>query len=237
MGISIFVTDDHALIRQGIEQILTFESDFTVVGDAPDGQTTIDKLCKDGVEADILLMDMNLPDMTGIELARQLKLNNCRSKIIVLTVNDGSYYAIEMFRIGACGYVLKSSEPDVMVDAIRTVYAGGSYVDKELPLVISELGESEMDISKRAKLFCFANQGKRLTTREVEVLHCIADGMSNVDMAKKLFVSDKTIKNHLTSIYRKLNVDDRTQALIYAIKTGLIGESDGYFCNPKNCGA
>lgn len=237
MGISIFVTDDHALIRQGIKQILSFEKDFSLVGDAADGKTTIEKLTTEGISPDILLMDMNLPDMKGIELVKQLTACHCKAKIIALTVNDGTYYAIEMFKLGARGYVLKGSEADQLVKAIRTVASGGTYIDDDMIMEMPEFAEGKLDMVRKARIFCVENKKKRLTTREVEVLRCIAEGMSNIEMSKKLFVSDKTIKNHLTSIYRKLDVEDRTQALIYALKIGIIGEADGYFQENGFCGA
>lgn len=227
MAIRIFITDDHMLLRQGLRQILGMESDFEIVGDAATGTETLENIHKDKRYPDILLLDMNLPDMTGIDVVRQLAARHIKTKIIVLTVNDGTFYVVEMLKLGVKGYVLKGVEPETLVEAVRTVAGGGIFIDKELTGIVQEICGEDPNMAMQAKKFCLEQQDTRLTVREMEVLKCIAAGMSNIDMAKKLYVSDKTIKNHLTSIYRKLNVADRTQALIYAYKHGMVGEVDG----------
>lgn len=228
MSIGIFVIDDHMLLRQGIKQTLSLEEDFELLGDAGDAESALDAVSAMATKPDVILMDMNLPDMTGVDLAKEFVARRIKSKLVVLTVNDGAFYVVEMLKLGAKGYLLKGIEPELLVEAIRTVAVGGIYVDKELLDVVQELCGDESDLGKLARKFCNEQQDKRLTVREMEVLRCIAAGMSNVDMAEHLFVSDKTIKNHLTSIYKKLGVADRTQALLFAYKNGLIGEADGY---------
>lgn len=218
--IKILIADDHSLLRQGIKRVLTFEDDFDVVGEAEDGQEALAHTLV--LQPDILLCDLNMPGLTGMEVTKQLKAAKCSTKIIALTIHDGANYVIEMLQNGASGYLMKDVEPTELIRAIRRVYDGETYVQPELAeRVFGQLEEGD-DLNEKAKLLWSNNLASTLTQREHDVLTYIAKGFSNLDIANTLDVSEKTVKNHLTSIFRKLGVSDRTQALIYVIKNKIV---------------
>ena len=227
MGIRVFIADDHALMRQGIRQILSWDKELEVVGEAGNGQDTLTATLQ--LLPDILLLDMNMPGMTGIEVLRKLNAAHSKTQVIMLTINDCDYYVVEMFKEGVQGYLLKGLEPQELLAAIHCVAAGKSYMSQDLRDRFACRGKlpAQDDLTQTARELCREEREYRLTVREMEVLHCIARGMSNKMMAQTLFVSDATIRNHLTSIYRKLDVEDRTQALIYALRHRLIAEGEG----------
>ena len=171
MSIKILIADDHSLLRQGIKRVLNFEGDIEVVGEAGDGQEALAKTLV--LQPDILLLDLNMPGLSGLEVTKQLIAARVKTRIIALTIHDSEKYVLETLKNGAAGYLLKDVEPT-------------------------------------------------MTPREMDVLACIAKGFSNQDIAQALFLSEKTVKNHLTNIFRKLNVNDRTQALIYVLKNKIV---------------
>ena len=194
MAIKILIADDHALLRQGIKRVLNFEDDLEVVGEAEDGQETLARTLV--LQPDILLLDLNMPGLSGLEVTKQLQAAKCQTRIIALTIHDSDNYVLEMLKNGALGYLLKDVEPSVLIKAIHVVNEGNTFVYPKL--------------------------AERLTSREMDVLECIAKGFSNQDIAQALCVSEKTVKNHLTNICRKLNVNDRTQALVDVLKHKII---------------
>ncbi|MBP3231949.1 MAG: response regulator transcription factor [Anaerovibrio sp.] len=220
MAIRVLIADDHAILRQGIKRVLNFESDIEVVGETGEGQETLAKTLM--LQPDILLLDLNMPGLTGMEVARQLQSTKCSTKIIALTIHDNDTYVIEMLKNGASGYLLKDVDPEVLVKAIHVVNDGGAYIYPELEERIFGKLRADEDITEKAKEIWEAEKAERLTDREMEVLACIAKGFNNQEIAKTLFVSEKTVKNHLTNIFRKLGVSDRTQALIYVLKHNIM---------------
>ena len=208
--IKVLIADDHPLFRQGIKQILELEKDIIVVAQAANGDDAV-QLAREH-KPDVILMDINMPGSNGLQAIKEIKDENISSKIIVLTIHEDREYLIKTIQMGAEGYVLKDAEPQVLIDAIRNVHIGQSYIQpnmtKELVMEFNRLTLHNKD----------RNGENRLTAREREVLKLIAEGMINKEIATKLYISEKTVKNHVSSIFRKLNVSDRTQAAIYAIK-------------------
>ena len=216
MPITILIADDHALLRQGIKRVLNIEDDIEVIGEVEDGQEALAHTLV--LQPDILLLDLNLPGLSGLDVTRQLQSAKSRTRIIALTIHDSDKYVLEMLRNGALGYLLKDIEPNMLVRAIHVVAFGDAFVDPKLAeRIFGGLVEGE-DVNAKARAMWREGRAERLTPRELDVLACIAKGFSNQDIAQALFVSEKTVKNHLTNIFRKLNVNDRTQALIYVLK-------------------
>jgi DNA-binding NarL/FixJ family response regulator len=220
MSIKILIADDHALLRQGIKRVLNFEDDLEVVGEASEGQEALSRTLV--LQPDVLLIDLNMPGLSGIEVTKQLVAARVKTRIIALTVHDSDRYVLEMLRNGALGYILKDVEPTMLIKAIHVVANGGTFVYPKLAERIFGGLSDGADVKAKAKEIWRDGRGDRLTAREMDVLACIAKGFSNQDIAKALFVSEKTVKNHLTNIFRKLNVNDRTQALIYVLKHKIV---------------
>ena len=216
MAIKILIADDHALLRQGIKRVLNFEDDLEVIGEAEDGQEALARTLV--LQPDILLLDLNMPGLSGLDVARQLQATKSKTKILVLTIHESDNYVLELLKNGALGYLLKDVEPSMLIKAIHVVNEGNAFVYPKLAERIFGSISQEDDINERAREMWREGRSERLTARELDVLSCIAKGFSNQDSAQALFVSEKTVKNHLTNIFRKLNVNDRTQALIYVLK-------------------
>ena len=217
MAIRILLADDHALLRQGIKRVLNFEDDLEVVGEAEDGQEALARTLM--LKPDILLLDINMP---GLDVTKQLKQARSRVKIIALTIHDSDNYVLEMLKNGALGYLLKDVEPNVLIKAIHMVNEGNPFVYPKLAERLFGTPAISGDVGRMAKEIWDESRGERLTPREMDVLGCIAKGLSNQDIGKALGLSEKTVKNHLTSVFHKLKVNDRTQALVYVLKNKIV---------------
>ncbi|EIW20887.1 MULTISPECIES: response regulator [Pelosinus] len=224
MAIKIVIADDHALLRQGIINVLKLEDDFQVIGEACDGAETVEKAI--ALTPDILLLDINMPRMNGLDVIKKINEQEKAIKIIVLTMHDDESYVMEVIKSGAVGYLLKDIEPGMLVTAIRTVYAGESYIYPTLAKrIFNEFSRTQQEKEKEKVSEVVRTISRReegLTYREYEVLQGVCRGLSNQELAKSLFLSEKTVKNHLTNIFRKISVNDRTQAVLYAIKHKLV---------------
>ncbi|MBF8983536.1 response regulator transcription factor [Lutibacter sp. B2] len=209
LKIKVLIADDHALMCQGLKQIIELESDIDVIGSAVDGEDTIRKV--EELKPDVVLLDINMPNMNGIQALRRLRDIGSDVKIIMLTFHEEPEYLFQTLNIGANGYVLKDAESDSLIKAIRDVYRGQSYIHPTL---------SKASIYKDTKEHT-VNKKDNLTKREYEVLVLIADGKNNREIADDLFISEKTVKNHVSNIFKKIKVSDRTQAAIYAYKNSL----------------
>lgn len=210
--IRVLIADDHTMVRHGLKQILELENDIIVVAQAPNGDEAI-RLAKEH-SPDVILMDINMPGKNGLQAIKEMKDYDMPSKIIVLTLHSDKEYLFKTIEMGAEGYVLKDAEPDILVDAIRSVSSGQPYIQANMAMEFVK----EYKVGVHDK---FKADENNLTAREIEVLDLIAEGMINKEIAKALFISEKTVKNHVSNIFRKLNVSDRTQAAIYAIKHNL----------------
>lgn len=208
--INVLIADDHPIVRQGLKQILELESDIVVVAQASNGSEAV-KLTKE-VKPDVILMDINMPGTNGLQAIKELKEEKVPSRIIVLTIHEDREYLFKTLQMGAEGYVLKDAEPSVLINAIRSVNNGQSFIQ---PNLTKELVREFNRVTLHEKE---KTEDNNLTSREVEVLGLIAEGMINKEIAKQLYISEKTVKNHVSNIFKKLDVSDRTQAAIYAFK-------------------
>lgn len=209
------IADDHSLMRKGLEQILELEDDIEVIAQARDGEEAVKKGLS--TNPDIILMDINMPVKNGLQAIKELKESGCTSRIIVLTIHDDREYLLKSVKAGASGYVMKDAESDLLIEAIRDVYKGKTYVQPSITTDIIREWDNDSSSNKSKK------QGKNsLTQREIEVLLLIAEGKNNREIAEELFISDKTVKNHVSNIFKKIDVSDRTQAAVYVLKKPLI---------------
>lgn len=205
------ITDDHSLIREGLKQLLELEGDFQVIAEACDGIDCMEKL-KEQIP-DVLLLDINMPRMNGLEVLQKIKDEKIDVKILVLTVHNEVEYLLKAVDIGINGYLLKDSESSELKKAILSVVSGEDYIQPSLiPVLNAKMIDRDMDSEKIEKL----------TKRELEVLKLLAVGMYNKGVADELHISERTVKNHVSSIFKKIDVSDRTQAAVFAIRNNLI---------------
>lgn len=205
--IRVLIAEDHAMIREGLKQLLELEKDIKVVGTAADGQQAIDAYFS--MKPDVVLMDINMPRKNGLEAVGEIRQRDPEARVLMLTIHQDREYLFKALDLGAMGYVLKDAESRVLVEAIRTLYAGQTYIH-------SSMAKELITEFKRIK--SGDDNPNQLSVRELEVLKQLASGMVNKEIASTLFISEKTVKNHISSIFRKLDVQDRTQAAVYAIK-------------------
>ncbi|MBS3873876.1 MAG: response regulator transcription factor [Firmicutes bacterium] len=212
MPLRVLIADDHKLFREGLRRLLELEGDFQVVAEAATGEQAVQLLAH--VSCDVALMDINMPVQNGVEATKRIKAEYPGVAVLVLTMHDDREYLLEVLKAGAEGYLLKDVEPALLMEAIRTVARGGTIVAPSLASkLVQELNRLG---SQPASLV-----PPVLTSRETEILGLMAQGMNNAAIAKAAFISERTVKNHITSILRKLDVTDRTQAVIEGVKQGL----------------
>ncbi len=209
--IRLLLADDHMLIRDGLKKILSLEQGLKVIGEAQNGQEAVELAEK--LLPDIILMDINMPVMNGIEATKIIKKKLPRVEIIALTIHDDEEYIYELFNAGISGYILKDVGSEELIKAIDRVSAGEAVFH---PSVTQKLLGQFRQLTKSRE------NRPHLTPRELEVLTCITQGKSNKEIAALLYISEKTVKNHLTNIFRKIGVEDRTQAALYAVKNRLV---------------
>lgn len=209
--INVMLADDHVLIREGIKQLLEFDGSMKVIAEASDGIECLEKL--KNVKPDILLLDINMPNMNGIDVLKELKEKNDPLKVLILTVHSEVEYLVKAVDIGANGYILKDSGSTELKQAINAVIDEGSYIQPNLiPALNSRLINRDMDKEKLASL----------TKREVEILTQVACGMFNKEIAVNLNISERTVKNHISNIFKKIDASDRTQAAVFAIRNNVV---------------
>ncbi|RCX15478.1 LuxR family two component transcriptional regulator [Anaerobacterium chartisolvens] len=209
-NINVLIADDHSMFRQGLKQILELEDDISVIAQACNGDEAV-KFTREK-KPDVILMDINMPGINGLQAIKEIKLERLPSKIIVLTIHEDREYLFKTVQMGAEGYVLKDAEPSVLIEAIRNVFNGQSYIQANMTTeLVKEFNRVTLHEKEKG-------EENLLTAREIEVLELIAEGMINKEIAKELYISEKTVKNHVSNIFKKLNVSDRTQAAIYAFK-------------------
>jgi len=210
--IKVLIVDDHSLVRQGLSQILSLEEDLEVVGEAKDGEECLHKVRE--LRPDVTLLDINMPNVNGIKALRKLKDMDQNTKVIILTFHEEIEYLFETFNLGANGYIVKDADSDVLIQGIREVHSGVSYV---YPTMV-EGDASQLSMIRSVETTDQEQPKSQLTKREYEILTLIADGLNNKEIANTLFISEKTVKNHVSNIFKKIKVNDRTQAAIYAYR-------------------
>lgn len=221
MSIRILIADDHALLREGIKNVLELESDFDIVAEAGDGEEALEKIIK--FQPDVALLDINMPHLSGPEVTRRAHESCPNVRVIILTIHDDESYVLEVVKSGAFGYLLKDIDPGMLIKAIRIVHSGETFIYPTLgKKLFGEINRLEEERKNTAATMYLHNRDERVTVREMEVLQLIAKGLSNHEIAARLFLSEKTVKNHLTNIFRKIDVTDRTQAVLYAIKNKIV---------------
>lgn len=209
--IRVMIADDHSLIREGLKQLLEFDGSIKIVGEAVNGVECLENLEKNNPE--VLLLDINMPEMNGIDVLKQMKKDKSSVKVLILTVHNELEYLMDAVDIGVDGYIMKDSESSELKKAIRAVRDGENYIQSSLiPALNNRLLNRDVDKDKVASL----------TNRELEVLIQVANGMFNKEIATNLNISERTVKNHISNIFKKIDVSDRTQAAVFAIKNNII---------------
>ena len=211
MCIRVMLADDHLLMREGIRKLLEYDGTIKVVEEANDGEECIDKIVSSAPE--VLLLDINMPKKNGLEVLQEIKDKNINVKVLILTVHNEIEYLIKAIDIGANGYILKDSESIELKKAIKALKNGENYIQPKLvPVLNNRLISRDKDKDKI----------DTLTGREMEVLIQVANGLLNKEIAIALNISERTVKNHISNIFKKIDVSDRTQAAVFAIKNDLI---------------
>ena len=206
--IEIIIADDHMMIREGLKQLLELDGTMKVIAEANDGEECLNLLNKK-IHPDILLLDINMPKKNGIEVLEYIKQNKIPVKVLILTVHNEVEYLLKAVDIGIDGYLLKDSSYDELKEAIDVVISGNTYIQ---PSLLPALNESMEDYAlDKEKIEC-------LTKRELDVLQLISEGYSNKKISDELKISERTVKNHISHIFRKIDVEDRTQAAVFAIR-------------------
>ncbi len=212
--IKVMIADDHSLMRKGLQQILELEKDISVIAQAKDGNEAVEKALL--TKPDVILMDINMPIKNGLEAIMELKEKGSVARIIVLTIHEDREYLRKSMKAGASGYIMKDAESDHLIEAIRAVYSGETYIHPNITDHIDNFVNENDDLSS-GDIIKELEQDN-LTQREIEVLLLIAEGKNNREIADELFISDKTVKNHVSNIFKKIDVSDRTQAAVYVFK-------------------
>lgn len=211
MSAKVVIVDDHSMVREGLKQLLELEGEVQVIGEAGDGIECL-KLLETTVPQ-VLLLDINMPNMNGLEVLERLTEDKVDVKIIILTVHDEIEFLLKAVDIGINGYLLKESDSSELKKAISHVIKGETYIQPSMiPLLNSKMVERNHE---RVKI-------DLLTRRELEVLKLLSVGLYNKEIGKKLDISERTVKNHISSIFKKIEVTDRTQAAVFAIRNNLI---------------
>jgi DNA-binding NarL/FixJ family response regulator len=213
VSIRVLVADDQPLVRGGFRMILDERPDLELIGEAADGEEAI-RLASE-LEPDVILMDVRMPNLDGVEATRRLVANGTRARILVLTTFDLDEYVYAAVQAGASGFLLKDVQPTELVDAIRVVAAGNSLFGPAATRRLVERFAHQLQAPSSERL-------DELTEREREILRLLAQGNSNAELAERLYLSEATIKTHVSAVLRKLGVRDRVQAVIAAYEAGLV---------------
>ena len=209
--IRIVIADDHSMIREGLKKLLELDGDIQVVGEAGNGEECLTVIKK--VKPDVVLLDINMPVMNGLKMLEVLRASENRTqRVLILTIHNEVEYLMKAVEIGVEGYVLKDAESSVLKKAIYKVHSGEEYIDFTMvPLLNEKIAQDKEKV-----------EDEKLTRREIEVLKLLAEGLFNKEIAYKLSISEKTVKNHVSNIFKKIGVFDRTQAAVYAIKNNIV---------------
>ncbi|HJP65526.1 MAG TPA: response regulator transcription factor [Actinomycetota bacterium] len=213
MAIKVLIADDHLLVRQGLRRYLETAGDIEVVGEASNGIEALALMDNGAGNADVVLLDIRMPEMDGLETARRIHSDHPRVGVIMLTAYDDRQFVVEAVRAGARGYVLKARDAEHLVQTVRLVAGGNMVIDPQLVIALADELSQTKERDRKADT---------LTAREVEVLQLLAFGHTNKDIAEQLFISPDTVKTHLEHIFEKLGASDRTAAVAEALRRQII---------------
>lgn len=215
-SINVLIVDDQRLMRDGLRTLLELEDDLTIVGEAENGQAAVERAAQ--LSPDVVLMDVRMPVMDGVEATRRLQTIAPQVKVIILTTFDEDEFVFEGLRAGAVGYLLKAVSSDELAQAIRTVNAGNGLIDPSVTRkVVAEFARLAPNTPNRNQELI-----EPLAEREIEILRLIAQGLSNREIADRIFLAEGTVKNYVTSLLGKIGVRDRTQAALRGRELGLL---------------
>lgn len=212
--IKIMIVDDHAVLRDGLKLIFSLEEDISVISEAESGEDAL-VILKEKLP-DLIIMDINLPKLNGVEMTKQIKGTYPQVKVLILTMYKHDEYFMSAIKEGADGYLLKDAPSEQVVEAIRSLMSGEAVIHPAMTKKLLNLHQQQNE----------KKDINEMTDREKEVLACLVKGLSNKDIAKDLYISDKTVKIHVSKIFKKLNVKSRSQAVIHAIQHRLIPLTD-----------
>ena len=213
MAIRVVIADDHSLVRQGLRRYLEMAGDIDVIGEASTGTEVLRMIDNGSGEPDVILLDIRMPEMDGLETARRIRVRHPAIGIIMLTAYDDRQFVVEAVRAGARGYVLKARDAEHLIQTVRLVAGGNMVIDPQLVVALAEELQEAKERDRKAET---------LTAREVEILQLLAFGHTNKDIAEQLFISPDTVKTHLEHIFDKLGTSDRTAAVAEALRRRLI---------------
>jgi DNA-binding NarL/FixJ family response regulator len=213
MSIGVLVVDDQSMVRAGFRMLLGGEPDIDVVAEASNGREAVDKAGR--FKPNVVLMDIRMPELDGLQATREILAANPAARILILTTFDLDEYIYEALRAGASGFVLKDDPPEQLIAAIRTVAAGDALLSPSIThSVISQFARLPQPAPPK--------ELEELTSRELEVFQLIARGLSNAEIGERLFISDTTVKTHVTHVFQKLKLRDRVQAVVLAYQAGVV---------------
>ncbi len=217
MNIRVAVVDDHHLFRKGVIGILQSDPQIEVVGEAENGKEALALVQR--LQPDVLIMDLAMPQMGGMEATKRIREIDSRIRILILTVNEDERSLFEAVKSGAQGYVIKTVDPEELLHSVKSVALGEAVVPSNLALrILSEMSRPKANTSSSE------DKTEPLTAREIEVLRELGTGASNRDIAKRLYISENTVRNHVRNILDKLHVSNRVEAATYAVREGLVLE-------------
>jgi len=208
----VLLVEDHVIVRQGIKALFSDEPDLEIVGEADDGRAALQSVSE--LEPDVVLMDISMPGLNGIEATRQIRQNHSEVKVVVLSMHSNEEYVFQVLRAGASGYVLKQSDSSEVLTAIRAALAGGSFLSPPISRTVID------DYVRRAEARGGDEDLELLTSREREVLQLLAEGLSNREIAEQLNISIKTVETHRSNMMGKLGVSSKTELVKYALRKG-----------------
>ncbi len=216
--IRLILADDHAMVRTGTRELLEQQPDFDIVGEAADGVEAVDLAHR--LQPDVAVMDVRMPRMSGVEATRRIKSECPDVKVLILTAHDDDEYVFALLQAGASGYLMKTADIEELVKAIRTVAAGQSMLAPSIAgKVVAQFTSGK---SMPATSSNIPPTHEELTDRELDILKLVGRGLSNKQIGEELFISDRTVQAHLSNIFSKLNVNSRTEAVMYAVRKGWI---------------
>jgi DNA-binding NarL/FixJ family response regulator len=210
----VLLVDDHDLFRTGLKNLLA-EQGLNVAGEAASGDVALRLVGE--LAPDVVIMDLNMPGISGVETIRQITATSPLARVVVLTISDDDADVVSAVMAGACGYLLKDASVDQLIAGIRAAAAGESLISPQIAAKMLQLLRAQQSDSDAAETI-----RAELSDREIQVLKLIANGKDNAEIARQLFISPKTVKNHISNILMKLQIENRIQAAVYAVRSGIV---------------